>query len=73
MLLLPAQMTTMTFFSGSQTTSLPVLAANVEALSQNLKSGRGQGDGADHYEILELAKVVVIWDSVKKVKEFNGI
>ena len=31
--------------------------------------GGGQGAGADHYEILELAKVVVIWDSVKKVKE----
>ena len=44
--------------------------------------GGGQGAGADHYEILELAKVVVIWDSVKKVKQnvdtvateaFNGM
>ena len=36
--------------------------------------GGGQGAGADHYEILELAKVVVIWDSVKKVTEaFNGL
>ena len=53
MLLLPAQMTTMTFFSGSQTTSLPVLAANVEALSKHLKLGGGQGEGASHHGILE--------------------
>jgi len=40
MLLLPAQMTAMTFFSWRQTTSLPFLAANVEALSKHLKAWR---------------------------------
>merc|ERR1712240_445951 len=40
MLLLPAQMTTMTFFSWRHTRSLPFLAANVEALSKHLKAWR---------------------------------
>ena len=38
MLLLPAQMTTMTFFSQRQFTSMLYSAANVEALSKHLKA-----------------------------------
>ena len=40
MLLLPAQMTTMTFFSRRQFTSMLYLAANVEALSKHPKAWR---------------------------------
>ena len=40
MLLLPAQMTTMTFFSRRQFMSMLYLAANVEALSKHLKAWR---------------------------------
>ena len=39
-LLLPAKMTTKTLFFRRQTTSLPFLAANVEALSKHLKAWR---------------------------------
>ena len=40
MLLLPAQMTTKTFFSQRQITSMPFLAANIEALFKHLKAWR---------------------------------